>query len=233
MKPVYIVILILVLVVGVMIKVIHWFLNRRVTFRHVGDSPMFFARGNNKTIQAAMENARATIDHFIRELQNTIGEFEGSVKVKIEDDGEVEYMWLDQLSYDNGIFHGNINNDPQSVRNVKFGYPWQVHRDEIADWMYRKDGILYGNYTLKSSIQHLSEEKQLAALKEFGDVDDLREKFTAKHTAKMQPLVSALAKSMTPDVLIKSIERSALPEEKKKEMIDKINKKKADQRCDK
>jgi len=172
-----------------------------------------------------MEHARGTMDHFVSELHNTAGEFEGSVKVKIEDDGVIEYMWLDQLSYDNGVFKGNINNDPRSVKNVQSGDPWQVPRDEITDWMYRKDGKLFGNFTFKASIQHLSEEKQLVALKDYGDVDELRKKFSAQHVAEMQPLVSALAKSMTSQDIIKSIERSSLPDEKKKEMIDKLKRK--------
>ncbi len=64
-------------------------------------------------------------------------------------------MWLTDVSYSHGKFTGIINEDPQSVRNVKFGQKVTVEETEILDWMYLDDGELVGNFTLRVLLKRM------------------------------------------------------------------------------
>jgi len=34
------------------------------------------------------------------------------------------------------------------VGNVKIGQKWTIKQSEISDWMFMRDGKIYGNYTM-------------------------------------------------------------------------------------
>ena len=224
MKWPYIVALIVV-ALAVTIKVVRLFLSRRITFSDHEGSPMMFAAPNNKQLQAATEKARASLDEFIDELKNASADFRSSIKVKVEDGRHTEYMWLDDLTYDNEIFSGTINNDPQTVSNVSLGDPWQASRDDIYDWLYKKNEKLYGNFSFKAALEKLPIEKQIAALREYGDAEQQRKQFAQEHFTDMNPMLSALAASTTPEQMINLIEKSPMPDEKKQEMIQRLREK--------
>ena len=109
-------------------------------------------------MNAAIENAKKHVDKFIEYLSDpnvdTI-----SVKVPIEDRGEVEHFWLSDIQYKDGKFTGTINNYPVSVKKVKFGQNVTVKKEEISDWMYMKDNKIHGNYTLRAMLKSMPEEK--------------------------------------------------------------------------
>ena len=99
-------------------------------------------------MKAAMDRARAEVDAVIQKLQG--GEIEGmSVKVPIKDGGETEHFWLNTVTFQAGTFTGTVDNDPETVHNVKLGDKVSVKKDEISDWLYMKDGKMHGNYTLR------------------------------------------------------------------------------------
>jgi uncharacterized protein YegJ (DUF2314 family) len=50
-----------------------------------------------------------------------------------------------------------IKNDPGIVGNVKIGQSWTVKRTEISDWMFMRDGRMYGNYTMRPLLKTMPE----------------------------------------------------------------------------
>lgn len=109
-------------------------------------------------MDAAIARARGEVDSFIAELNNPTGDGH-AVKIPITDDGEVEFFWLVDVAYQNGKFAGVINNEPAMVANVKLGDRREVGKAEIADWMYLRDGKMYGNYTMRPLLKSMPEDQ--------------------------------------------------------------------------
>ncbi|CAN5740290.1 DUF2314 domain-containing protein [soil metagenome] len=110
--------------------------------------------GNDPEMIAAMDRARATIEPVIQKLEEgSVDTF--SIKVKITEGDQVEYFWLNNIDLQDGIFTGTIDNTPQFVHNVKLGQKVTVKKSEIADWLYTRNGKMYGNYTLRVLLKKL------------------------------------------------------------------------------
>ncbi len=110
----------------------------------------------DKDMNAAIDDARASLAEFVERLKNPKPTDESfSVKKMISDGEEVEHLWLTDVSYSDGKFTGIINEDPQSVSNVIFGQEVTVEEAEILDWMYLDDGALVGNFTLRSLLKRM------------------------------------------------------------------------------
>lgn len=119
-------------------------------------NPVTEVEFDDKEMNTAIDDARASVAGFIERLQNPKMTDESfSVKKMISDGKEVEHLWLTDVSYSNGEFTGIINEDPQSVRNVEFGQKASVAETEIIDWMYLDDGMLVGNFTLRVLLKHM------------------------------------------------------------------------------
>ena len=108
-------------------------------------------------MNAAFAKARSETDAFIKIMQSGTPS-SCSVKIGVSDHGSVEYFWLDKLTYNNGVFSGTIDNDPELVKNVKMGQKIDVKKEEIFDWLYMKDGKMYGNYTVRVLLPKMSKE---------------------------------------------------------------------------
>lgn len=109
-------------------------------------------------MDAAIARARSEVDIFIKVLQAGSGT-DFAVKAPIEDRGKVEHFWLTDVVYQDGQFEGLIGNDPGVVGNVKFGQKWKLGRAEISDWLYFKDGKMYGNYTMRPLLRSMSKDE--------------------------------------------------------------------------
>ena len=124
------------------------------------DAPDTLIEGgyDEQEMDAAIARARSEVDSFIAEMsKGTATDF--SVKVAIEDKDDTEHFWLKNIAYRNGKFEGVIDNDPGMVSNVKRGQKWSVKKSEISDWLFMRDGKMYGNYTLRPLLKTMSEEE--------------------------------------------------------------------------
>ena len=113
---------------------------------------------DEQEMDAAIALARSEVDSFIGEMSKGNGT-DFAVKVPIEDKGEIEHFWLTDIVYRNGKFEGVIGNEPGIVTNVKSGQKWTVKKSEISDWMYMRDGKMFGNYTIRPLLKTMSEEE--------------------------------------------------------------------------
>lgn len=113
---------------------------------------------DQQEMDKAIARARSEVDSFISELSNPTGT-DHAVKAPIEDNGKVEHFWLIDVSYKDGWFEGTINNEPGIVSNVKIGQKWTVRKEDISDWMYIKNGKIYGNYTLRPLLKTMPKDQ--------------------------------------------------------------------------
>lgn len=109
-------------------------------------------------MEAAISRAQSEVDAFISELQSPTGT-DHAVKAPITDGKETEHFWLSDITYENSQFRGTINNDPGTVTNVQFGQSWTIAKSEISDWLYMKDGKMYGNYTMRPLLETMPEDE--------------------------------------------------------------------------
>jgi uncharacterized protein YegJ (DUF2314 family) len=102
-------------------------------------------------MNAAIRDARRTVAKFIAALKSPKSSQAGfSVKMRIDDGDAVEHFWLSQVSFEGTVFRGVIDNDPDTVTNVRLGDPERVKPSEISDWMYVDHGVLVGGYTIRA-----------------------------------------------------------------------------------
>ena len=113
---------------------------------------------DEQEMDAAIARAQKEVDSFIAELSKRNGT-DFAVKVPIEDKEEVEHFWLTDIVYRNGKFEGQIGNEPGVVTNVKMGQKMSVKKSEISDWMFMREGKMYGNYTVRPLLKTMPKEK--------------------------------------------------------------------------
>ncbi|MCA9236277.1 MAG: DUF2314 domain-containing protein [Planctomycetales bacterium] len=113
---------------------------------------------DEQEMEAAIQRARRETDVFIRELNSNSAE-DFSVKAPISDGAAVEHFWLKDVTYRNEKFTGTIDNEPEMVANVRLGQEWSLAKDEISDWLYMKDGKMYGNYTVRPLLPSMPAEE--------------------------------------------------------------------------
>ena len=123
-------------------------------------SPETLIKGgyDEQEMDAAIARARSEVDSFIAEMSKGNGT-DFAVKVPIQDKGETEHFWLTDIVYRNGKFEGVIGNEPGMVTNVKNGQKWTVKKSDISDWLFMRDGKMYGNYTIRPLLKTMSEEE--------------------------------------------------------------------------
>ena len=105
---------------------------------------------NDASMNAAMETARKTVGKFTAALANPKSTHSGfAVKMPISDGSETEHFWLSNVTFDGKLFHGNINNEPETVKTVKLGQAMTLTQTQMSDWMYLENGKLVGGYTIR------------------------------------------------------------------------------------
>lgn len=127
---------------------------------------------DDPAMQKAIAEARGSVDRFIAALQNPSPTQESfSIKMLVEDGEKGEHMWLFPVEFQDGVFKGQVNNDPADLPNVKFGDERSVSQDQITDWMYMEEGRIAGGYTLRVLIEQAPPEqaKQLREQMKFVD----------------------------------------------------------------
>ena len=100
-------------------------------------------------MQKAMERARAGLEDFLRKAgappPNTD---QYSVKVRVSEGDNQEYLWVSNLKAQGDLWSGRIDNLPM-IRSVKKGQSYSFAKTEIVDWTYidRSKKKVVGNFT--------------------------------------------------------------------------------------
>ena len=100
-------------------------------------------------MQKAMQQARAGLDDFLKKAgapPRDTAQF--SVKVRVSDGDNREYLWVSDLKGQGELWSGRIDNIPV-IRSVKKGQSYSFAKSEIVDWTYidRAKKRVMGNFT--------------------------------------------------------------------------------------
>ncbi len=99
---------------------------------------------------AAIAKAKNKLPEFWKVYEKRDnGESGFALKVIITDSNGTELFWVTDIERRNGKITGKINNDPNTVKNVKLGQAIQVPESDIADWLYMREGKMVGNETVR------------------------------------------------------------------------------------
>ena len=121
-----------------------------------GMSTLVTVEEDDPDVEKAILTARKTVDDFIKRFEHPqSGDENFSVKKEFKDNGQSEHIWITEISYKNGVFSGQVGNEPQLVSNVRFGETVSVHRKEISDWMWLTNGKMHGGYTVRALLKNM------------------------------------------------------------------------------
>jgi uncharacterized protein YegJ (DUF2314 family) len=112
--------------------------------------PIFSVADNDPEMVAAIAKARASLSQFWDAFDHREPAEKGfALKVKITDKNGTEFFWLSDIERREGTNFGTIDNDPDTVRNVKLGERLAFPEADISDWLYLHDGKMVGNFTIR------------------------------------------------------------------------------------
>jgi len=112
---------------------------------------------NDHAMERAVKTARHTLPFFVAVLRAKKADDQGfEIKKAFVDGDNVEHLWIGELTFDGKKFHGQINNLPRDVHNVRLGQSVTVSPREVTDWMFIKGGKLMGGYTTRVLFARLS-----------------------------------------------------------------------------
>jgi len=121
------------------------------------DDPVVYFAPDDKAMNAAMAEAKTTLSHFWLLLgSDEIVAETGSVKIAFPvKGGGKEYMWVGELRRDKGVIRGVLNNTPEMDVGVREGDAVVVKPEDVVDWIYVRNGKMYGGYTIRVMLKDL------------------------------------------------------------------------------
>lgn len=109
------------------------------------------ARAGDEALKAAQDEAQRQWPEFVAGWNDRHPEAKCAVKAPFRDGKHVEHMWVEVLAIDDDSVSGEINNDPQRVRNVRIGQYVTVPLQEVEDWIIAEpSGKLRGGFSVNT-----------------------------------------------------------------------------------
>ena len=121
-------------------------------------------------MQKAMARARAGLDDFLRKAGSPPPDTDQySVKVRVSEGDNQEYLWVSNLKAQGDLWSGRIDNLPV-VRSVKKGQAYSFAKTEIVDWTYidKSKKKVVGNFTTCALLTQEPPEVALKIQKQYG-----------------------------------------------------------------
>jgi uncharacterized protein YegJ (DUF2314 family) len=101
-------------------------------------------------MQAAFKKAQATLDDFLAVVNSKNPKIKNmAVKIAIKEGKQKDYLWILPFTQTPNGFQGELNSEPQVVKNLAVGQQVIFTRGIIVDWMYvnTEDRTMHGNFT--------------------------------------------------------------------------------------
>jgi uncharacterized protein YegJ (DUF2314 family) len=115
---------------------------------------------DDSTLRDAIAHARTTVPDLMRRIrQPPATQTHLGVKVRLEDAGAIEHMWLYNVHARGDTLSGVLDDEPMFVHGWKKGDTVRTMPGELSDWYAVDSGRLIGGYT----IRRLLREKPAAA----------------------------------------------------------------------
>jgi len=107
--------------------------------RHSSKSndPIVYAQADDPELEQARNEATNSLDYFIKSFSDHKSDsiFSYSLKADFVDNGQHEFMWIDLEKIENEQFIGYLGNEPQIIKNVKYGEMITIDKSQIEDWI--------------------------------------------------------------------------------------------------
>lgn len=119
------------------------------------------AVGTDPELDAAIAQARDSLNQFTETMATPHAD-RTYVAVKVHFSPRDEFpldIWVDDVTYADGIFRGNIGDDIPSMK-LEVGERITIDEKDILDWMIVQDGKLIGGYTIRLAIQRMSPDER-------------------------------------------------------------------------
>lgn len=121
---------------------------------------LYSTNTDDQPMNKAMEVARRKFTKFDSAFES--GRFDRdkfSIKVKFPHPRGNEYIWLTEISKQGSNYWGVITDTPRMTTQVKMGDRVKINERDIADWLYGKDSILHGGFTLRLIHSRMTKEE--------------------------------------------------------------------------
>ena len=125
----------------------------------------------DEMMNAAIQDAQDSLPVFIEALQDPQpGQSNFSIKAKFPygNEGAAEHIWVNDVSYKDGRFNGNIGNTPIYIDDLAYGDAVSISTEEVSDWMIVQDDRLLGGFTIYVMLGEMTDENRQDYYNEFG-----------------------------------------------------------------
>jgi uncharacterized protein YegJ (DUF2314 family) len=114
-------------------------------------------RQGDAEMAIAQAKARASLPEFWKKFAAPApGEDRFMLKVMMPYSAKnVEHIWVGELERKDGMIRGTVGNTPKNVTYVKFGQRAEFDETQISDWMYRRNGKIVGNFTMRPLLARM------------------------------------------------------------------------------
>lgn len=118
-----------------------------------------FANGDPE-MAAAQAKARATLPAFWRAFEHPgPGEDGFSLKLAVPTGGNnTEHIWMLDIKREGGKITGVTGNAPRDATWMREGERVDIPEDRISDWMFKRNGKMVGNETMRPMLMHIDPE---------------------------------------------------------------------------
>jgi uncharacterized protein YegJ (DUF2314 family) len=126
----------------------------------VAENNMYTTDSADRAMNLAMDFARRRFGVFDSAFES--GKYDKdkfSIKVKYPHPRGNEYIWLVNISKVDGHYMGVVSDTPRETTAVKYGDRPVINTDDVVDWLYGKDSVLHGGYTLRLIYGRLSKDE--------------------------------------------------------------------------
>lgn len=104
---------------------------------------------NDPAMDAAVMRARETLPTFREYLARAAaGEVNALLKARFEFGDEIEHMWISDVSFKGGVYHGRLASTPIAQTDLAPGDAVEIRPDEVTDWMVFVDEVVLGGFTV-------------------------------------------------------------------------------------
>lgn len=126
-------------------------------------------QGEDVRLEEARRAACAALPEFVSALQSadkTQKRF--SLKAEFTEGKVHEFLWLRDIKPEGSDFIGTLSNQPIQLKKLELGQRLRVKTPAVTDWMYIKNGVLVGGYTIRILAETLTPEARANLEKEGG-----------------------------------------------------------------
>jgi uncharacterized protein YegJ (DUF2314 family) len=125
--------------------------------------PTMHVEQDNEALLSIALDAQENLHIFFRHLQRpSPGERDFRIKYPFEADTSSgfyrEQIWLDDITFSNGIFSGTVINTPFFTQGIAKGDRTAFDPDGISDWMFMRKDKIIGGLSIKYLLELISAE---------------------------------------------------------------------------